>query len=185
MPQNSQKETVRKSLLEKRLSLLPEDVSRLSGVIQARILKAALWKKCERLGLYYATKNEVETNLLFMKGLEEGYSVYFPRVEQGIHFYEVTDPSELAKGAWGILEPKHTCTPLPKTEKLDLLIVPGIAFDKGGYRLGYGRGFYDGVLEDYSACSIGLAYDFQIIEKLPVDPWDRHVKQVMTEKNEY
>ncbi len=182
---NSEKESIRKIILEKRLSLLPEEISRLSEMIQSRILKTALWKKCERLGLYHSTKNEVETNLLFMKALEAGSSVYFPRVEQGIQFYEVNEPSDLEKGAWGILEPKHSCTPLPKIEKLDLLIVPGLAFDKTCHRLGYGRGFYDVVLEAYATCSIGVAYDFQIVEKLPVDPWDRHVKQVMTEKNEY
>ncbi len=185
MESNSQKKIIRQEILARRLALSAEEVNNLSVQIENRILKNPVWKKSEKIGLYSSVKNEVETNLLFMKALEEGMSVYFPRVEQGIRFYEIRDPGDLEKGAWGILEPKHDCAPLLSDQKLDLLMVPGIAFDKKGYRLGYGRGFYDHVLEEYHDVSVGLAYEFQVKDELPLDVWDKKVARVVTEKNDY
>ncbi len=185
MTQNLQKDLLRKQMLEKRLAMTPEEVNSLSQQIQARVLKHSLWKKSERVGFYAGARHEVETHLLFMKALEESKTVYFPRVEQGLKFYEVTEPADLEKGAWGIMEPKHSCKPLASEETLDLLIVPGVAFDKRGFRLGFGRAFYDAILERFSDVSVGLAYDYQMVEVLPTDPWDKKVSRVITEKAEY
>lgn len=148
-------------------------------------MSSAFWKVLKSVGLYSASKNEVETNRLFLDSLERGISVYFPRVEQGIRFYEVSDPEELQKGAWGIMEPKHSCPPLPGDQSLDLLLVPGVAFDQSGYRLGYGKAFYDQVLALYYPNTIGLAYEFQLVHELPVEKWDRTVSRVVTEKKVY
>lgn len=176
---------LRKTILEKRLALSPEKIHHLSQQIQEHIMKSPEWQRVQQIGLYAATKNEVETKLLFMSALEKGATVYFPRVEQGIRYYEVRDPEDLQKGAWGILEPKHGCTPLDSLEKLDLIVVPGVVFDKKGHRLGYGKGFYDILLENFSNFSVGLAYDFQVIELLPIDVWDQRVKRLVTEVHEY
>lgn len=185
MKNRSEKNALRQTILDKRLVLPPEKTHHLSQQIQKHLIKDPKWQKVQKVGLYYATKNEVETKLLFMSALEKGASVYFPRVEQGIRYYEVKDPEDLQKGAWGIMEPKHGCSPLPSLNEIELLVVPGVVFDKQGHRLGYGKGFYDVLLEDFSNNSVGLAYDFQIVDTLPVDKWDRRVKQLVTEKNEY
>lgn len=181
----SQKNRLRQSILEKRLSLTEENVLSISQKIQERLLASPFWIGKERIGLYSAIKNEIQTRLLFMRGLEEGISIYFPRVEQGIKFYEVKEPSDLQKGAWGILEPKDECPPLLKDESLGLLVVPGLVFDRQGHRLGYGKGFYDAVLEQFPTQTLGLSYDFQIVDELPVEPWDRKVRRVLTEKKLY
>jgi len=137
------KEQVRKVMLEKRLSLSQEDVEEFSKIIQNHCLKSPMWPKTGRVGLYAPVKNEVMTQTIFQKALEAGLHVYFPRVEQGIRFYEVNGPDDLQRGSWSIPEPMKHCNVRKKDHHFDLLIVPGIAFTKDCYRIGYGRGFYD------------------------------------------
>ena len=185
MPMNQTKEELRKTILEKRLVLPADQIHLLSKPIQEKLIKGPLWSSCEKVGLYAPIKNEVETKLLFMQALEMGYSVYFPRVEQGIRFYEIHDPSDLQKGAWGIPEPKDNCSSLEKLEELELIVVPGIVFDKKGHRLGYGKGFYDNLLKNFPNQTVGLAYDFQVVEELPVDTHDCRLKKTTKGKKKY
>lgn len=182
---DDQKKEVREVLLAKRMALTPEAVSGFSQNIQERLIASVLWKQSEWVALYSSVKNEVETRLLFMKALEGGKSVYFPRVEQGIQFYEVTSPDDLQKGAWGILEPKHGCPLLKEGEEGGLIVVPGVGFDQRGHRLGYGRGFYDAMLGRLAVPTVGLAYDLQVVADLPTDSRDRKVRNLITEKKEY
>lgn len=176
------KDEVRQSLLTRRSALSVDEVAQMSLAIQERLLKHRLWAAAESVGLYSAVKNEVETILLFHKALEQGKSVYYPRVEQGLKFYEVRERDQLVKGAWGILEPRHGCPMLLENEKLDLLIVPGVVFDMRGFRVGYGKGFYDIFLKSLPAQTVGLAYDFQIVPEISTEDWDVPVGTVMTEK---
>ncbi|EKD41904.1 MAG: hypothetical protein ACD_73C00447G0001 [uncultured bacterium] len=178
------KEELRKSILQKRLDLSPAFIHEQSQKIQKAVLNLPLWVQSQKIGLYSAVKNEVETMLLFMTGLEQGKNIYFPRVEQGLHFYEVLGPEDMQKGAWAILEPKQHCEPLGEEEKLDLVIVPGVVFDKSRNRIGYGKGFYDGVLKQFLETSIALAYDFQVVEEIKADSWDVKVKKIITDVRE-
>lgn len=176
------KENLRKELLQKRISLPPEKITALSREIEKKVMDLVFWKNAENVGLYSGVKSEVETSLLFAKSLEEGKRVFFPRVEQGLGFYEVLGPEDLEKGAWGIMEPKHTCDPLPADEGLGVMIVPALAFSENGFRLGYGKGFYDRVLQNFKGTSIGITYDFLVLQDLPHEAHDRAVNYVVTEK---
>ena len=181
------KDEIRQQLLKQRLDLSAKDVERHSHVIQDRLMKSAMWPKSGHVGLYSPVKNEVLTHDLFQKGLEGGLHVYFPRVEQGIQFYEVNGPDDLQKGSWAIPEPKKNCNLLENDVSLDLLVVPGIGFDHDGYRVGYGKGFYDDFIAGISKKMpvIGLAYDFQMIKTFAIDEWDQQLSGVMTEKSFY
>lgn len=180
-----QKNEIRKLMLEERLDLPAHQVEELSLVIQTKFLKSIFWPKEGKVGLYAPVKNEVMTHKLFQNALENGLHVYFPRVEQGIQFYEVNGPEDLQRGSWSILEPQKNCTPLKALQELDLLVVPGISFSRDCYRIGYGRGFYDRLVSHIvlKATTIGLAYDFQIVDAFQVEDWDRPLALVMTEKN--
>lgn len=158
-----------------------------STVIQDKILRAPFWPKNGRIALYYPIKNEVMTQTIFQRALEQGLKVFFPRVEKGINFYEVNGPDDLQKGSYGISEPKMSCPEILPEETLDLLIVPGIAFTKKGYRIGYGKGFYDSFItdNDIKTPTIGLSYEFQIIDTFPVSDWDQPLYGIMTDKNFY
>lgn len=178
------KEQVRQSLLEKRQALSEKAVQDLSSSIQDKLFKSPLWPKKGRVGLYAPVRNEVMTQTLFQNALESGLHVYFPRVEQGINFYEVNGPDDLQRGSWSIPEPKLHCELLSKSQGLDLLVVPGIAFTADGHRIGYGRGFYDKYIEARrpNGPIIALAYDFQIVEGFPSENWDQPLDGIITEK---
>lgn len=181
------KKNLREEILAKRLALSPERVESHSIVIQERLIKSSLWPSSGRVGLYAAIKNEVQTHKLFQMGLEKGLHIYFPRVEQGILFYEVNGPEDLQTGAWTIPEPIiKKCEPLPEEEKLDLLVVPGLVFGKNGFRLGYGKGFYDKFLsQGLAKKACGLAFDFQIADHIEPDPWDCKMDHIITERHEW
>jgi 5-formyltetrahydrofolate cyclo-ligase len=183
----SEKDDIRKALLDERLLLSEERVHTCSRATQERLLKSPYWPKSGRVGLYAAVKNEILTHDLFQRALEQGLHVYFPRVEQGIRFYEVNGPEELRRGSWSIPEPIPDCPILSEEDnhRLDLLVVPGIGFTRDGFRVGYGKGFYDQYLGKYAARCVGLAYDFQIVDGFSKDSWDKPLSAVVTEKAIY
>lgn len=174
------KDTLRKEKLAYRESLSPEQIHELSYAIQSRLISSPIWTNKEHIGLYSPVRGEVDTQLILMTALSQGKHVFFPRVEQGIELYEVDSPQQLQKGAWGIPEPDSTCLALGERE-LDLLIMPGIAFGRKGGRIGYGKGFYDRLLEKISPPAIALAYSHQVVDEIQVDVWDRHVRWIVTE----
>ena len=92
---------------------------------------------------------------------------------------------DLQKGTFGILEPKPEAMNLVAPDELDLVLVPGIAFDKRGYRLGYGGGFYDAFLAQTKSVKVGLAFDFQIVDLLPTREEDERVDLIVSEKTVY
>ena len=179
------KDEIRQALLQERLSLPEASVLAMSSAIQDTVLRSPYWPQHGRIGLYSSVKNEVLTFTLFQKALEQGLHVYFPRVEQGLKFYEVNGPEELQRGAWAIPEPIIECKPLLDGEVFDLLIVPGVAFTKDCHRIGYGKAFYDRVMEDVGPVCVGLAYDFQVVPQIPTEPWDKILTAVVTEKRVY
>lgn len=178
------KKNIREEMLARRQGMTADEVTRLSTRVQEKVMLLPAWKEAEKIGIYSPVRNEVDTTLLFMKALESGMSVYFPRVEQGLKFYEVKDLTDMQKGAWGVLEPKDSCVVLGESETLNLLMVPGIVFDKSGHRLGYGRAFYDRILERFKKVAVGLAYQFQIVDELPVEEWDKRMIRIITDKQE-
>ncbi len=136
-------------------------------------------RKSKAILLYYPYKNEVDirffANYLFRRGDK---FVFFPRVSgENLEIIKVNSLYELEKGFAGIKEP--TGTPY-SPEVLDVVIVPGVAFDFHGYRLGYGGGFYDRFLKDLSAFKIGVAYDFQLVHELPRSEHDVQMDLIIT-----
>jgi len=144
---------------------------------------------------YVSFRREVDTWEIMFAALGEGRTLALPRVEPGgrLSLRAVRDPlHELVPGAFGIPEPAPS-SPLLEPEAVDLVLVPGVAFDRRGYRLGYGGGYYDRLLADMRspavtarrsspAVAAGLAYDFQIVDELPVGPHDQRVDLVLTER---
>ena len=182
MPDKNQ---LRQTLLEQRQALLSEQIHIASQRIQHRLVSQDFWGRAENVGLYFPMKNEVDTSFLLQQGLESGKSIYYPRVEQGLVFSEINSLTDLVRGAFGLMEPQHTCPILKANENLDLILVPGIGFDTQGFRIGYGKGFYDRYLSHKKNFAVGLAYEFQIISEIIPDPWDQKVQFLITEKQTY
>jgi 5-formyltetrahydrofolate cyclo-ligase len=164
-------------MLEKRDGQELTQITRLSRAAQKSIIMSEKFRTADTVGAYFAIGSEVRTDQIISEVNKLGKIVALPRVEgESISFYRHSH-GNLVKGRFGILEP------LPKIEirDIDLLIVPGIAFDKRGYRLGYGRGYYDKFLSENPTVSIGLAYSIQLVENLPHGSHDRRMDAIATE----
>src|SRR5208282_3279592 len=119
--------------------------------------------------------SEINTYSILEGSLELAKKLYLPKVVKDknlFHFYPVLDFKTLAKGPFGILEPSGNKP--ADWEEIDLVLVPGLAFDRTGNRLGFGKGYYDRVLPQLkkTTLTIGLGYSFQIVDKLPAEPHD-------------
>ncbi len=89
---------------------------------------------------------------------------------------------ELSIGSYGILEPRTEKIRKTRVEDIDLIIVPGVAFDKKGNRIGHGKGYYDRLLDKTNATKIGLAFEFQLLKEIPTDKHDLPIDILITEK---
>ena len=140
------------------------------------------WMKAEIICLYMSTPDEVDTKPLLAEALTDGIRVVFPRIEkEKLILHHITSIKDFVKGKYRILEPKKT-TAVIDPKSVDLFIVPGIVFDRKGYRLGHGKGYYDRLLAGIDAPKIGLAYACQVIAELPHTSYDVPMTMVVTEK---
>jgi 5-formyltetrahydrofolate cyclo-ligase len=142
------------------------------------LLNSKEFKSAKTVGAYHAFGSEVKTDLIIEQARSLGKRVALPSVEgESLTFYELSSGKYLVKGRFGIMEP----LPYDPVDQIDLLVVPGVAFDKQGYRLGYGKGYYDRYLEKKKTFSVGLAYLFQLLESLPTSENDMKIDAIATE----
>lgn len=177
-----------KSETRKNLRLLrsecPDKKSR-SEAIEDIFINSELFKKADTILLYFSVGDEVLTDKIFDACLNMGKKIAFPRCldyEGTMEFYLVKDKDDLEKGMYGITEPKKDCELLIPDEDA-VCVVPGLAFDKRGYRMGYGKGYYDRYLSKYPLISAGLTYMPLFCDELPIDSYDKRVSYIITEKN--
>ncbi len=120
--------------------------------------------------------------------LQTGRRVIVPVTDLSRHILlhsEIKSFDELQKGTFGILEPPKDLFRKVPISEFDLVIVPGVAFDLAGHRIGFGGGFYDEFLGNVKATKIALAYEFQRVDKIPTRPEDEQVDILISEKNVY
>lgn len=180
------KKELRKKARELRDSLDREEVIRLSGIIQDMVCRHPWFAESSTVFTYVSTGNEVMTGDIIEKALKAGKRVCVPRVVPGVKMEVVPIKNlghDLQPGFFNIMEPRPELPPVSE-DQADLVIVPGLVFDRRGYRIGYGGGYYDRfLLKTANNCRIiGIAYDFQIVEKLPADEHDMRVMAVITER---
>jgi 5-formyltetrahydrofolate cyclo-ligase len=169
-------------MLQKRNALSAGEIARLSRRVQESVVNSKEFKLAKVVGAYYAFGSEVRTDLILEKASALGKKVTLPSVEgESLTFYELSSGKYLVKGRFGIMEP----LPYGPVDRIDLLVVPGIAFDKKGYRVGYGKGYYDKFLARKDVFSMGLAYSLQLVESLPRGEHDIKLDAVTTEERVY
>lgn len=137
------------------------------------------FQNAHKILVYHALPDELPTQD-FLQQWADGKQLYLPRVngeELDILLYS---QESLHKGAFNILEPDgNECTDV---ETLDLIIVPAVAFDRRGNRLGRGKGFYDRLLQKAKCPKIGIAYHFQLLDEIPAEPHDIPMDKIITEQ---
>lgn len=164
-----------------------EDKTFLSGCIKNIFLSSAQYQECESVLLYYATGSEVLTNEIFKACIADSKTVAFPVClddNGAMDFFKVNGETDLEQGMYGIKSPKSSCERFVPDEK-SLCVVPGLTFDLSGYRLGYGKGYYDRYLSEFPGISCGLCYEALVETKLPVNSYDKHVDYLITDKKIY
>jgi 5-formyltetrahydrofolate cyclo-ligase len=177
------KTSIRKDMLSRRRHLAAETSMTWSLQAQERFLALPEFGDAGCIALYSPVLNEVFTENIFAEARRLGKQVAYPRVtEDALEFVAVEDHRDLEPGAFGILEPSSSGKAVPV--RIDLLAVPGVAFDRSGHRLGYGKGFYDRALRALSprALFVGLAFEMQLREALPAEGHDVRLDLLVTEE---
>ena len=175
---------LRRKMLESRKALCAKDYMEKSLVIQQKLLSTEEFSRANVLALYYSIHNEVDTHKIIENCLDSGKIVLLPTVHDGrMIFRELKGFSCLHKGKFGIPEPPATNEALAP-DQADMIVLPGIAFDKKGQRVGYGKGFYDKCLHHLEGQGklVAVCYDFQLVEKIAGEPHDVKVDMIITEK---
>lgn len=181
------KSAIRKEMISKRRAMTQDEMMEKSSVIQTRVLGLSAYKESEVIGLYASFNNEVSTSVFFDRAVKDGKKVLFPRIkaeEKELEFVAVRRLEELELGAYGILSPPHGEGHADSIRDRWFLVIPGVAYDLKGGRLGYGGGFYDRYLHklERKPFIAALAYEFQILDDIPMRPHDVRVDAIITEQ---
>lgn len=178
------KDEVRRRALAVRDALPSEYRKMHSGAIMEDVLQSGQYRRARIILSYSSFRSEVDTDRLNRETLIRGKELYLPKTyagEKRMSFYPVTDLSKLSSGYQGILEPQETVSFERRTEEEHfltkeevLMVMPGVAFDERGFRMGYGGGYYDRYLFQYGVgiTSILVAFEEQRIPLLPADEFD-------------
>ncbi len=178
------KRSLRARVLAERRALDYEAWHASSVAAQHNLLALAEYAAAESIALYAPAHNETDTALIFSAASAAGKHVLYPVIcGQHMVMRSVECLDDLCRGAFGIPEPARDGFELCAAE-INLIVVPGIAFDLCGHRIGYGKGFYDRFLHS-TACRahlVGLCHDFQVVpEPIPADPHDIAMEMIVTE----
>lgn len=180
------KQTLRQKMLVLRDSIGEIERGEKSISIKERLFVLEEFKNAKCILCYANFRSEVETEALIKEALKSGKRILIPRISEGnMQLCEVCDfDKELCCNDIGIPEPKEEFVNEVSHEHVDLIIAPGVAFDKTGNRLGYGGGFYDRLLKtmENKVPIVALAFDIQIVDNLPEEEHDEKVDIIVSEK---
>ena len=176
------KSQLKNQILEKRNALTNEEAAEKSKAIIEKLFSLDEYQKSKSVMFYVSIKNEVGTREAINESLKSK-SVIVPKVKIGeIEPSLIISLDNLIEGKFGVLEPIESM--IVPFKKIDLVIVPGIAFDKKCHRIGYGLGYYDKFLKKVpKAVKIGLCFDFQLVDEIPNESHDVPVDIIITDEN--
>ena len=181
MPLSGSKSSLRVQYKQRRKAWTDAQRVRMHEALTDEVTALPLFRDLSSALLCYASRSdEADTWKILRAAWQRGKTVALPRCAKDgqMAFYRVSSESELQCGMLGIREPSAGC-PLYLPTPDDLCIVPGLAFDRRGFRLGYGGGYYDRFLAEYPMHTIGLCYPNCLADVLPSEPFDIPVRQVI------
>ncbi len=179
------KTAMREHFKDIRRSMPPEHKLQLDRSIAHRV--AALWqyKRCRQLLVYVSTPIEVDTHAIIRRALADGKQVAVPRCVPGtrnMEFYAIRGLEDCEPGTFGVLEPLPERCELVENFSDSLCLVPALCYDWKGFRLGYGKGYYDRFLDGYEGFLAGICYSACVRPKIPHGRYDRPVDLLVTER---
>ena len=191
---STSKQALRTQLKQQRAALSPQERAQNDAEIAATLFTSTPWQQARAVLPYLSFGPEVDTRAIIERAWDEGKLIALPRVVNGtrdMHWYEVSSFDGLETSKLGVDEPREdTAAEVRPAELCRLLgdqhvlvLVPGLAFDSHGFRMGYGGGFYDTLLETFSGQTIGLCRDSFFIDELACcEPHDKSVQAVCTQR---
>jgi 5-formyltetrahydrofolate cyclo-ligase len=172
---------LRQNLLQQRQLMTVLEWRQKSDRITAHLQSSPLFTQAKTVLAYFSFRQEPDLRSLFAN---TSYNWGFPRcVGKSLHWHQVTQNDSVKTGAYGITEP-HPDNPTINPQAVDLILVPTVACDYQGYRLGYGGGYYDRLLSSplwQDKPTIGIVFDFAYLPQLPIEPWDMRLTSICTE----
>ena len=186
-----QKQELRKRMKEKRDRISPQERRQKSAKICERLLSAPEYARFQKILVYAAIRSEVELQLFCDQALRDKKQIFFPKVcGKEMEFYRIENPGQLKKGMFSVPEPDVKQYPLSSFADAEngeaWILVPGVAFDEKGMRLGYGGGFYDRYLKQKENLHrTGIAFGEQIVKRIPTEIHDHPMDDVITEQQWY
>lgn len=166
-----------------RAAITPEAARQAASAAAKQLIDRSELSKIRSIALYSAIRDELSTHPLATELMRRGLKLAFPRViaGQNLQFHWVAGLDELSDGTWGIAEPS-AAAPVAEPGSLDAILVPALAFDRKGNRLGWGRGHYDSALAAHAdAIRVGYAFDCQLVNNVPARDADAPMDLIVTE----
>jgi len=180
------KDQLRQQIMTLRNALSEAEVAEQSRKIQQKLFTTEPFEKANVVLFYVSYGNEVATHSIIRQSLADGKTVVVPVTDVQHHCLQLsrlTSWDDLEEGPYAILQPKKSRIQQISLDEIEVVLVPGDVFDGRGHRIGHGEGYYDGLLKRAAhALTIGLAYEFQIIDNIPFESHDIPVKKIITEK---
>ena len=176
------KASIRKSVLKKMKGLEPEIKRVADQSLIQRLRSLPAYQAASVIATYLSFPHEVDTSFLIDAAQEDGKQVVIPKTyPKGCMEFVAYDPQNLKPTAFGLLEPEDATQAVDQS-KIDLIHVPGVAFQKDGYRIGYGGGYYDRYLADFDGATVSTIYACQEVDFAPA-PHDIPVQEVIVDES--
>lgn len=178
------KKELRNDIIQRLNTLSDDERGKIEKELAANLVTSDGWKQAEAIGITISHGIEWNTKPIIETAWQEGKTVCAPKClpeERQMDFYAFNRYDQLEKVYYQLWEPKPEETEKLTKRNIDLLVVPGLLFDRDGYRIGFGGGYYDRFLTDFPNRKLALASSKQIVEKLPTEPFDIPVDAIITE----
>ena len=178
---------VRQDMRRRRDAMSLDDVFNLSRAVEDRLFSCKDFSSCQNIMFFLSFGSEVRTDEMITRSLKDRKQVYVPRMmirERRLEVCEIKDmDQEFELGSYDIREPSQSNSKVVSPSKVDAVIAPGLAFDRSGARIGFGRGYFDWLFKHLpdEALRLGVAYEFQVVDSIPQDSWDERVQMIFTE----
>ncbi|MFD2925972.1 5-formyltetrahydrofolate cyclo-ligase [Halobacillus naozhouensis] len=172
-----------KSLLE---SYSKEEKGNIEKAVHNQLFQSALWKSAEVVAVTISLTHEWSTHPIIEAAWDQGKKIVVPKCDPELKiltFYDLQSYEQLEVVYYGLQEPSPAKSQAIEKKEIDLLIVPGLIFDRKGYRIGFGGGFYDRFLADFNGVTVSLVSEKQVTEELPSEGFDIPVQHIITEEN--
>ncbi|RLL44904.1 5-formyltetrahydrofolate cyclo-ligase [Oceanobacillus piezotolerans] len=179
------KADIRQNIIKKLKNVSETERNRVDAKLFEELISSSYWKNAKRIGVTVSNGFEWNTKPIIEEGWKQGKAMCVPKCYptlKELKFFELEKFDQLEIVYYNLQEPKPSETIEVKKNEMDLIIVPGIVFDRRGYRIGFGGGYYDRFLANYKKHTVSILHSLQLMDEIPVDEHDIAINTLITEK---